>query len=238
VSAPVPITLLASEARDASGAGASVDLGARTTVALELAVTEVSGTTPTLTVTVQHSADGVLWSTLGAFEAVSITGATALRLPGCKRYVRAAWVLGGTTPSFTFALAGVSLQPFATPAKMKALAGAGAWCAGIPDADCDEQLVTASSLAEDYLQSFYDLPLVSWPPTLEQAVCHIAAYHLTAHEGFDSANAGSTPRKLYEDALAWLERVSKVGAAGIVDSSEDEDDGGPAIYTNSPRGWR
>lgn len=126
---------------------------------------------------------------------------------------------------------------YATAAELRALPGAGAYCEGISDADCDAALQRASGRADDYLREYYTLPLTSWGESLKQAVCHVALYWLTAHEGFDSSAAGSTPRRLYEDALASLERMSTHGSAGVVDASPETEEGGAVVYSKPLRGW-
>jgi hypothetical protein len=82
-------------------------------------VTAVTGTTPTMTVRVQWTADGVNWHDLDTTNAqtASITGTgrhilkvypgmTAASNAACNSPLppkhRLAWTLGGTTPNFTF----------------------------------------------------------------------------------------------------------------------------------------
>lgn len=98
--------LAPSQARTANGSGAPVQVGDRHTLRASLSVSAASGTTPSLTVTLQTSEDGATWRTLQAFAAA--TGASAQRLAasGLDRYVRASWAITGTTPSFTFAVTG------------------------------------------------------------------------------------------------------------------------------------
>lgn len=70
-----------------------------------LDITARSGTTPTLDVTVQDSVDGVSWATVAAFAQQTAVGQVILRVAADKpfsRRLRVAWVVGGTTPNFTF----------------------------------------------------------------------------------------------------------------------------------------
>jgi hypothetical protein len=79
----------------------------RGTVRLALAVTAVSGTDPTLDVTIQTSEDKVTWRNLAAFT--QATGVTRERkcFSGCDRFVRAHEVLGGSaTPTVTRSITG------------------------------------------------------------------------------------------------------------------------------------
>jgi hypothetical protein len=92
--------------------GASVELGDCTQVRLTLNVTAASGTTPTLDVKLQGSPDGATW--------VDITGATFAQktvvaserkvFVGIDRFVRAVYTIAGTTPSFTYTLAGEAVS--------------------------------------------------------------------------------------------------------------------------------
>ena len=79
------------------------------TVLAYLNVSAASGTSPTLTVTLQDSPDGVNWYPVpsGAFTAVTAVGLSRLVVPAgtaVGSYLRAALTVGGTTPSFTTSL--------------------------------------------------------------------------------------------------------------------------------------
>ena len=68
----------------------------------QLHITAVSGTTPSLTAVVQHSTNNSTWTTLGSFTAATAVGSQVITGTGTvNRYVRIAWTVSGTTPSFT-----------------------------------------------------------------------------------------------------------------------------------------
>jgi len=71
-----------------------------------LVCTAVAGTaSPTLTFTIQHSADNVTYVPLVAFTAQTAAGDQRVSVaPGTtiNRYIRGSWAISGTTPSFTF----------------------------------------------------------------------------------------------------------------------------------------
>lgn len=94
-------------AETATGTGTDVDLGAATGKGVAfLHVTNVAGTTPSLTCKVQHSADSNTWVDLLTFTAATAaTRARKVASGPVSRHVRATWTISGTTPSFTFALA-------------------------------------------------------------------------------------------------------------------------------------
>lgn len=91
-------------ARTTTANGTSVDSGAATSngAVAHLHITNVAGTTPSLTVTVEHSTNGSSWTTLGSFTAASTASSELITVTGTvNRYTRAVFTIAGTTPSFT-----------------------------------------------------------------------------------------------------------------------------------------
>ena len=77
-------------------------------VSCHVAVTAVSGTTPSLTVSLQWSWNNSTWISANSdetFAAFTAPGAALLTVPSRAPFVRAAWTVSGTTPSFTTAIA-------------------------------------------------------------------------------------------------------------------------------------
>lgn len=77
------------------------------TVAAMVEVTAVSGTAPSLTVSLEWSHDNVSWFTAepaDSLAAMTATGNKAKTFTAKAPYVRATWAISGTTPSFTFAI--------------------------------------------------------------------------------------------------------------------------------------
>lgn len=100
------VVLHPSATRTATGNGTVVEeTGRRRTASLSLTVSARSGTSPTLDLTVQTSRDGSTWYTAGTFAQATATG-TERKTFALDRYVRVRWVLGGTSPSFTFSVDG------------------------------------------------------------------------------------------------------------------------------------
>lgn len=101
------VTLAASAARTATGSGTAQEIADRGAVRLLLDVTAASGTTPTLDVTVETSYDGSTgWTSLGTFTQNTAVSSQRKNFSGADRFVRASWVIAGTTPSFTFSIVG------------------------------------------------------------------------------------------------------------------------------------
>ncbi len=71
-----------------------------------LNITAVSGTTPTLVVKFQDSADGTNYVDVasGAFTSQNATGINSLVLTNVGPYLRAVQTVGGTSPSFNYDL--------------------------------------------------------------------------------------------------------------------------------------
>lgn len=96
-----------SAARTATGQGqAVVDSDRGNMLALQLAVTASSGTTPTLDVALEWSMDGgTTWSpaeTADSFTQMTGTGSKVKVFTVKSPTYRVVWTIGGTTPSFTF----------------------------------------------------------------------------------------------------------------------------------------
>lgn len=85
------------------------------TCAVQIAVTAASGTTPSITFEVQWSVDGVNWhsadGTPDTFAAITAAKNVCRNFTVKGTYMRLAWTVSGTTPSFTVlaTASGVSL---------------------------------------------------------------------------------------------------------------------------------
>jgi len=112
-------TLEASSAKTSSSQSTGVDttLGSYGThdrlisgkSAFYLDATAKTGTSPTLAVLIQDSADNTNWVTVATFTTLSdATGSERKEVLGpLRRYVRAKWTIGGSnTPGFTFSVTG------------------------------------------------------------------------------------------------------------------------------------
>lgn len=105
-------TIVASAARTATG-NETVARGTsdHNNLALTLNVTASSGTTPSLTLAVQWSADGTNFGAADpadAFAAVTGNGVVSKAFTVKAAFWRLAWTISGTTPSFTFTVDAVT----------------------------------------------------------------------------------------------------------------------------------
>lgn len=99
--------VLASAARTASGTSGPITTpGTAADVLLMVHCTAAAGDTPTLDVSLEESADNSNWTAVGSSGATQLTAAgnrvASARV--AKNYVRVAYTIGGTTPSFTFSV--------------------------------------------------------------------------------------------------------------------------------------
>jgi hypothetical protein len=101
--------------RTATGTGTAVDVRALSGVgAVVLDSAAGTGTTPTNAVTIEDSPDGSTgWAPIAGaaftpLAAVASQQKIGVNWNACRGWVRAAWAIGGTTPSYTFAIVAVS----------------------------------------------------------------------------------------------------------------------------------
>lgn len=104
------LTIVPSAAQTASGNQATpLDVSQMSELAVFLVVGAASGTSPSLTVTIQDSPDGTNWADAYSFPAVA-SAPSVLRAGwqdlkmSLGRYLRAKWQISGTSPSFTFSV--------------------------------------------------------------------------------------------------------------------------------------
>lgn len=99
-------TPVASAARTASGdSGPQAGYGPAKTLVVQVDVTAVAGTGPTLDVVVEDTVDGTNWHQVASFGQRTAPGVDVVRITTpFAPTLRVRWAIGGTTPSFTFAV--------------------------------------------------------------------------------------------------------------------------------------
>ena len=92
----------------ASGNSGDISVDNFSAAELELKVTAVSGTNPTLDIYIEGKFEATGdYKTLASQTGITATGTWFFTLnPLIFRYIRIRWVVGGTSPSFTFTVAG------------------------------------------------------------------------------------------------------------------------------------
>lgn len=103
-----PFTLVSSAARTASGNSGPLALSDAAVLDLEVSVTVVTGTTPSMTLSVMWSDDGTNFGAPDGggdtFAAITAAGTVVKQLQTKGLYAQIAWAITGTTPSFTFSV--------------------------------------------------------------------------------------------------------------------------------------
>lgn len=96
---------VASAARTASGTGTAFSTADVNEVHGTLTVSAASGTSPTLDVRLETTADGTNYYTVGSWSQITSTATANAKVFGpVGDLSRWAWTIGGTTPSFTFTI--------------------------------------------------------------------------------------------------------------------------------------
>jgi len=103
----VPLTLYSGTVT-ANGNSSDIDVSPFSVIELEIKVTSVSGTTPTLDVYIEGKFENTGdYKTLASKTGIAATGTWFVTINPCAfRYLRVRWVVGGTSPSFTFRVDG------------------------------------------------------------------------------------------------------------------------------------
>lgn len=237
------VVLLASALQAASGVDSVVNLGTRDRLLRQtLAIAAVAGSSPSLQVRLEASADGATgWRTFGTFTAASGVSVEKMTFISPERYVRVAWTLtGASSPSFTFAVTGTQGIVYANLDDLDAHGMSGGALAKIPPSQRCAALAATTIDMNGKLGLRYDLPIIEWDVDIVRACCKITAYELLSVKGFNPDGDDSNVRTRYDDAWDWLNDVatSEATPVGIVDSTVDVEDDGAIGLSSTARGWR
>lgn len=236
----ITITLADAAARGSSASGSSVDRGAYSAARLTLSVSAASGTTPALVVVVETSQDGVSWTQAHAFASRSTTGEETLSVAGLSTYVRARWTITGTSASFTFGVAGTSVTCYAGPSDLASHGIPAAALASKSTTEKAEALISATQEINGRFNARYSFPLTAWGTDLTKYTARMAAVDLLFSRGVNpDAPDFATYSEMRAAAERWAADVGKkrIDPPDIVDSTPDEDEAEPTMYTNTKRGW-
>jgi hypothetical protein len=104
------LTLVELGSRSATFNSDALDVLSYGAIGIDMDVQNVSGSSPTLDVVIQHRSDDSLgWTTLYTFAQVTAVAHAFRCIPnttefGFLKEIRAVCTIGGTTPNFTFAI--------------------------------------------------------------------------------------------------------------------------------------
>lgn len=235
------VTLLAMAARSVSGTGAAVDVGtAPDTARLWVDVAAVAGSSATLQIRIETSADGAVWRPARVLGEINTIRRTDLAIQPIDRWMRAAWTITGSPPTFTFAVSGMTRKPYATIADLRALGLSGNVLSQTSEENIEAALWAASCEADGMLAMRYTRPITQWGADVRLAVCKLAAWHVLSARGFNPESpSDASVRRNRDDAFAWLSGVAKNEweATGVVDATPDADGAECAVVTERSRRW-
>ncbi len=105
------INIKSSGAITANGNSGAVDVSDVEKIIIKTVVSAVSGTSPTLDITIKDSDDGSTWDTVESLTQITAAGTVNTRLTKpTRRYIRVDWTVGGTLPSFTTEITAVGIR--------------------------------------------------------------------------------------------------------------------------------
>lgn len=101
-------TVVPSQTKTATGTSPALVMGYAPNINLEVNVSAVSGTSPSMTLSLQWSNDGVNFGnvdgTPDAFAAITAAGTVVKQVSAKGLYMQVVWTISGTNPSFTFSI--------------------------------------------------------------------------------------------------------------------------------------
>lgn len=95
----------------------------------------------------------------------------------------------------------------------------------LTDDDLNGELDTASAKVDEFLAARYPLPLISWPQSITEYTCRIAAYNAISARGYNPAvgNDGDEQlEKRYNQAITMLTLIQKQQLHPAVQAQPDQ----------------
>jgi phage gp36-like protein len=129
---------------------------------------------------------------------------------------------------------------YATRENLEQLALAAAAFSGVSDDDVDAALIAASSEADSYLASRYgdSLPLATWPLSLRQNICKLAAWNLMCAIGFQPGDNSHVAIQInYDAAVKWFTGVSMGRISLAIADTSPRHGYSPYVSSDDDRGF-
>lgn len=226
------LELAALSERSATGDGASLDISElRSAAKIRSRIVSVTGDKAALELRVETSEDGTVWRK--AWSCKGNGGAVEVHVGDLSRYVRAAWTFAAGVTAASFVIRAEAHQLFATKADLfasevpkEALQGAG-------DDVIYKALISSSSDGEDILASSNAMPLTTWPESLTERICAIAAFRILKRRGFQPEGSDELIVQGKIDAEKWLKDVAagKIRPPGLAPATRL----GPQASSGNPQ---
>ncbi len=232
------VELLASGAQGASGSSDAVDIGElRSCLKLRLELSTLSGTGAKLAVYIETApAETGPWKGVQSFPALTVIATKDQVFADCMQFVRARWVLDGTTPSATFSVTGAAHVLYAKLADVGDLAIPASAIKSVPLDEQAKCCLSATDEADGYLGGGKTLPLVAWGDDLTTQVAQIAAYRILKRRGFQPEGSDELIVKGRDDAISWLKGVARgdIEPPGMIDSTPEAYEPGISVISDAP----
>lgn len=201
------LELAALSERNATGAGSTLDIGElRSAAKIRSRIVSVTGDKAALELRFETSEDGTTWRK--PWSCKGHGGAVEVHVGDLGRYVRAAWTFDAGVTAATFVLRAEAHQLFATKADLFASELPRPALEKVGDDAIWKALISSSSDAEDILAAGYAMPITTWPESLTERVCAIAAFRVMKRRGFQPEGADELIVKGADDGLRWLKDVA------------------------------
>lgn len=129
---------------------------------------------------------------------------------------------------------------FATTTDLASLAVPAKALQGVSAPDQDAALAAASAKLASRMAPRWIVPFTSWGDDLRRYTCDVAAWDLARRRGVDPEDpAIRNLKEAHDEAIAWAEKcgAGTVVPVLLVDSTPAEDEGGPEVASDDPRGW-
>jgi phage gp36-like protein len=231
------ITLAATAAIAIDGAGTAVDIETTRKVArVTLRVLAKSGAR-VLTVTLQtRGADTETWRDVGEVNLDQVLDAQ-LTVGPLSRYLRASWAFAEAgADTVTIEIVGEAHQVYALPSDFKIPSNA---IAKATPSDKLNACIVATDEADGYIGGQYALPLISWGSDVTKFTAVLAVRTIVQTRGVDPTGSDAGVLDQRDEAIRWFDRLAsgRLSPPGIVDSTEEEFEGGSVVVSNTSRGW-
>jgi phage gp36-like protein len=216
----------------ASTTGESVDIGTRTAGHFSIEVDAVAGSGHAIAL--DTSPDETTWRQVFT-RPFSAPNQVQIGLSGLQRYVRSRVTVAGSGTL----LVSVEIEAHQLYCDKHSLVKQGLPTAALDSLSDEEILEICLSVTDEcdsYLGAAYALPLIQWGRDLRLHATKMLVRYLMDKRGWDPGGEDAPIMMGHEQALKWLDKVSKgsIKPAGIIDSTIDVVDSG-SVVVSSPR---